>query len=169
MRAPAPCEEIVMHIDLEQARRRAKELLREARSGDAVLRADRAPRLADAQHAVAQELGFRSWAALTGAARAERVVEPGPEYVPGAPVRVRIRRREHRYDIHDDGEAVRRAGAPPGWLDAARRTVDAHALNVNRAGVVFVQAVEGRDIDELARRIADASAAVHDALLELQT
>src|SRR3954469_10489266 len=57
-----------MNIDLDQARRRAKELLRAARAGDpdalAQLRADRAPRLADAQRAVAGELGFASWPAL---------------------------------------------------------------------------------------------------------
>jgi ankyrin repeat protein len=61
-------EVIVMDIDLDQARRRAKELLRAARDEDpgalARLRADRAPRLADAQYVVARELGFRSWPAL---------------------------------------------------------------------------------------------------------
>ena len=57
-----------MEIDLEQARRRAKELLRAARAGDADavarMRDDRRPRLADAQRAVAAELGFDSWPAL---------------------------------------------------------------------------------------------------------
>ena len=55
-------------IDLERARRDAKALLRAARGGDAEalerLRANRAPRLADAQQAVARELGEPSWAAL---------------------------------------------------------------------------------------------------------
>src|SRR4051795_11784327 len=51
-RAPAPDGGIV--IDLEQARRRAKEL---QRSG-------KLPKLADAQHRVANELGFSSWPAL---------------------------------------------------------------------------------------------------------
>jgi ankyrin repeat protein len=58
-----------MEISLEQARRRAKELLRAARNQDvealARLRADRdVPRLADAQRAVAADLGFASWPAL---------------------------------------------------------------------------------------------------------
>lgn len=57
-----------MDIDLDQARRRAKELLRAARAADpealARLRADRAPRLADAQYAIAQDLGYASWPAL---------------------------------------------------------------------------------------------------------
>jgi mRNA-degrading endonuclease toxin of MazEF toxin-antitoxin module len=39
--------------------------------------------------------------------------------------------------------------------------------NVNRGGVVFVQAVEGRDIDALARRTGEASAAVLEALLAI--
>lgn len=59
-----------MDIDVDQARRRAKELLRAARAGDraalARLRQDRPPRLADAQRAVAQDLGFTSWPALVG-------------------------------------------------------------------------------------------------------
>jgi ankyrin repeat protein len=57
-----------MEISLDQARRRAKELLRLARDGDEValsrLRPDRAPRLADAQRTIAAELGFASWPKL---------------------------------------------------------------------------------------------------------
>jgi ankyrin repeat protein len=63
-------------IDLEQARKRAKELLRRARAGDedalARLRSDREPRLADAQLAVARELGFTSWPALKHEVEAAR-------------------------------------------------------------------------------------------------
>src|SRR5690349_23963587 len=78
MRAPSAGEEIVMELDLEQARRRAKERLRAARRGEITLREDRDPRLADAQRSVANELGFASWPALvshvhaTGGDRAER-------------------------------------------------------------------------------------------------
>jgi ankyrin repeat protein len=67
-----------MELDLQQARRRAKERLRAARRGELVLREDREPRLADAQRSVANELGFPSWPALvahvhvTGGDRAER-------------------------------------------------------------------------------------------------
>jgi ankyrin repeat protein len=58
-----------MEISLDQARRRAKELLRAAREGNADalarLRSDRdRPRLADAQRAVAADLGFASWPSL---------------------------------------------------------------------------------------------------------
>ena len=58
-----------MELDLEQARRRAKERLRAARRGEMVLREDREPRLADAQRSVANELGFPSWPALVAHAR----------------------------------------------------------------------------------------------------
>jgi ankyrin repeat protein len=67
-----------MELDIEQARRRAKERLRAARRGEVVLREDREPRLADAQRSVANELGFPSWPALVahvhakGGDRAER-------------------------------------------------------------------------------------------------
>jgi hypothetical protein len=68
-----------MELDLDQARRRAKELLRAARAGDpdalVRMRDDRSPRLADAQHAVAADLGYRSWPDLVWhvvAARGDR-------------------------------------------------------------------------------------------------
>jgi hypothetical protein len=100
--------------------------------------------------------------------RSERVVQPGQSYGDGEPVRVRIRRRGHRYDIDDDGAAWRKAGAGGREaLEAAERVVAEEGFNVNRSGVVFVPAVEGRDIDALATRIADCSLAVYAELLEL--
>jgi hypothetical protein len=182
IRAPSAPEEIVIEIDLEQARRRAKELLRAARAGDADalarMRDDRQPRLTDAQRAVAGELGFQSWSALAahlrttseaadGAQRTEVLMPSGLSYMPGHPVRIRVRRREHRYELDDMGKAVAIAGRPPGWAETAARTVDALAWNINREGVVCMSAVEGRDIDALTRRTAEVSVAVLDALLEL--
>jgi hypothetical protein len=93
--------------------------------------------------------------------------DTGLEYLPGRPVRVRVRHRAHRYDIDDMGEAVAIAGRPPGWLAATRQVVDPLGWNVNRHGIVFVPAVEGRDIGRLVRRTGEASAAVLDALLSL--
>jgi ankyrin repeat protein len=65
-----------MELNLDQARRQAKELLRAARAGSpealARLRDDREPRLADAQRAVAQDAGFSSWAALVHHVEASR-------------------------------------------------------------------------------------------------
>jgi GNAT superfamily N-acetyltransferase len=62
-------------IDLERARRDAKALLRAARAGDVVLRADREPVLADAQRAVAIELGFPSWPALVAGVRGSALLD----------------------------------------------------------------------------------------------
>jgi hypothetical protein len=99
----------------------------------------------------------------------ERTVEPGPLYADGEPVRVRIRRRGRRYDIDDNGEAWRRARVSGNEaLAAVERVVAAEGFNVNRSGVVFVPAVEGRDIDGLATRLAGCSRAVHAALFELE-
>jgi ankyrin repeat protein len=102
------------------------------------------------------------------AARSGIVRETGLGYAPGRPIRVSVRRRGVRYDIDDMGGAVAFAGRPPGWLEAAERVVAELGWNVNRAGVVFVQAVEGRDIDALVQRTGDASAAVAEALLALE-
>jgi hypothetical protein len=88
-------------------------------------------------------------------------------YTPGRPVRISVRRRGHRYDIDDMGTAVALAGHPPGWREAAERAVQGLGWNINRAGVVFMHAVEGRDIDALVQQTAEASAAVLEALLEL--
>ena len=96
----------------------------------------------------------------------ERVVEPGPEYRSGEPVRVYVRKRERRYLIHDAGRAVELAGKGNGWLAIAEAAVGELDLNVNRAGVVFVPAVEGgADRDWLVGRVAAASQAVFSDLL----
>lgn len=106
-------------------------------------------------------LAEHSWSRLD-----EVVLAAGDDYVEGQPVRIRVRKREHRYTIDDDGRAVALAGKPAGWLEAAQPVVDEFWLNVNRRGVVFV-AVEGRDLGWLASRVAECSRAVYGALLEL--
>jgi len=102
------------------------------------------------------------------ASRSGVVRETGLNYAPGRPIRVSVRRRGVRYDIDDMGGAVAFAGRSPGWLEVAERVVKEIGWNVNREGVVFVQAVEGRDIDALVRRTGEASAAVLDALFALE-
>lgn len=59
-------------------------------------------------------------------------------YMPGRPVRIRVRHREHRYDIDDMGTAVAIAGRPPGWREAAERAVRTLGWNINRDGVVDI-------------------------------
>jgi hypothetical protein len=83
-------------------------------------------------------------------------------------VEVNVRKRGRRYDIGDQGSAVSAAGTPPGWLEPAERIVAGVGLNVNRRGVVFVSAVEGRDIAALVMQVAETSLAVYSALLESQ-
>jgi hypothetical protein len=89
-------------------------------------------------------------------------------YVPGRPARIRIRRREHRYDIDDMGTAVAIAGRPPGWREAAERAVNRLGWNINRHGVVRVFAVEGQDIDALVQRTAEVSRTVFETLVEIE-
>jgi hypothetical protein len=96
------------------------------------------------------------------------LVDTGGVYREGEPVRVRIRKRGSRYHIDDDGRAVSLARRPRGWLTVAEQVVEEDALNVNRRGVVFVIAGEGRDVEALVRRVAERSVAVYEELLELR-
>ena len=92
----------------------------------------------------------------------ERVVEAGA-------FPIHVRKRGIRYDLDDAGEAVaraRRLGAPHAWLELAERVVTVEGFNVNRRGVVFVPAVEGRDIAKLATRLGACAERVHAALLD---
>ena len=81
-------------LNLEQQRKRAKDLLRAVRAGDAAARRrlpdavalpvpDAAIKLTDAQFAIARELGFRTWRDLrthvmAQAAAREAITQPGP-------------------------------------------------------------------------------------------
>jgi ankyrin repeat protein len=114
---------------------------------------------ADALSVVLAEAGAR-----TGTLRVTDL-----SYVPGRPVRISIRRRGHRYDLDDMGTAVAIAGRPRGWRAAAEDALRAVGWNMNRDGVVFMSAVEGRDIDALVQRTAEASLAVLEAILEIES
>jgi hypothetical protein len=98
---------------------------------------------------------------------AEATLDTGQLYVEGEPTRIFIRKRGRRYDLDDLGRAVELAGRRSGWLSVAERIVAEEGFNVNRAGVVFVPAVEGRDLALLALRLADTSHAVFAELLDL--
>lgn len=95
------------------------------------------------------------------------VIDTGLSYRLDSPVRIRVRHRDRRYDLDDDGAAASLAGKRSGWLDVASQVVAGEGFNVNRRGVVFVPAVEGRDIESLAQRLAETSRAVYFALLEM--
>jgi hypothetical protein len=95
------------------------------------------------------------------------VVESGARFGDGEAVTVSIRKRGRRYDLDDRGVAVAKSGRPSGWFEVARCVVDRDGFNVNRAGVVFVPVVEGRDLAALTSRLAETALAVYDELLEL--
>jgi len=97
----------------------------------------------------------------------ETMLETGELFVPGEPVRIFVRKRGRNYDLDDRGRATDLAGKPTGWLPVAQRVVTEEGFNVNRAGVVFVPAFEGRDLALMALRLADTSRAVFAEVLEL--
>jgi hypothetical protein len=97
----------------------------------------------------------------------EATLDTGQSFLPGEPVWIFVRKRGRRYDLDDRGRATDLSGKPSEWLPVARRVVAQEGFNMNRAGVVFVPAVEGRDLALLASRLADASRVVFAELLDL--
>ena len=164
---------------------RPKELVRAFRAGDEDVRERVAAAvggrdrflLADAQLVLAREHGCRSWAEfrrlieaspldeLAGLERGEVVIDSGLAYADGEPVRVLVRKRLQRYTLSDRGRAIEKSGKPPGWREAAERAVE--PMNVDRQGIVFVPTVAGPHLLRLIERLADASRAVHEAVIVL--
>jgi hypothetical protein len=95
----------------------------------------------------------------------EVVVSTELTYRPGEPVEVVGRKRSWRFDVFDGGRAVELAGRPTSSAEVAERVVAAHALNVNRRDVVFVQSNKAR-LEGLVERVAECSAALFQELLE---
>jgi hypothetical protein len=184
-------KELPARPDVEHYRKQAKALVRAFRDGAAVVvgravavlgrRARERFQLSDAQYVIAVEHGHASWAefrraceaksldALAGVERGEIVLPSELRYTEGLPVEVFVRKRMHRYAIDDGGAAVRLADKPQGWLDVAEEVVEEPSLNVNRRGVVFVGTVYPRMLEGLVSRVAEASLAVYEALLELES
>lgn len=91
------------------------------------------------------------------------------EYLPGQPVQVRVVHRERRISVTDDGEALRRAGRPPGWRDAIGRVLDEVDVNISRDGVVWLPVVAvGPGREAIVQRIEQASLSLYQELLELR-
>jgi Helix-turn-helix domain len=104
-----------------------------------------------------------------GQHRSDTVHETGLEYMPGDPVRVRVVRREHRIDVTDDGTAIEKAGQPSGWRRAAHRVAEELVVNVSAHGVISLPVVRAGPAEErIVRRIAEASLALYQDLLELE-
>jgi hypothetical protein len=98
--------------------------------------------------------------------RGEARIATGLRFGDGDEVEILVRKRGRRYDLSDQGAAVHKAGVEGSdWLEVAERVVAAEGMNVNRKGVVFVPAVEGRDLASLAVRLAETVLAVYDELL----
>jgi hypothetical protein len=180
-------QELPARPDLEHYRKEAKALVRAYGGGDpqaltraeAVLGARSRFKLSDAQYVIAVEHGYASWAefkraceatpleALGGVERGAIVLGYDLRYTEGEPVEVHVKKRLHRYDISDLGNAVRLAGKPPGWREAAGEAVEEFSLNLSRRGVVCVGTVYPGWLEELCARTAEASLSVYDAVREL--
>jgi hypothetical protein len=182
-------QELPARPDLDHYRKDAKAFVRAfrdsesraVRRAEAVLgrRAHARFALSDAQYVIAVEHGYASWAelkracersgldGLQGVERGEVVLGYDLRYTEGEPVEVYVKKRLHAFDITDRGNAVRLAGKPPGWLEAATSAVDEYSLNVSRRGVVFVGTVYPRMLEWLCSRTAEASLAVYAAVRDL--
>ena len=103
--------------------------------------------------------------------RGEHVIDTGLTYDGITPVRVRVTKREGRYEVSDDGGAVAAAGVERGWLQFDERiSVGEYCANVSRRGVVFLPGVDrdnGEWISKLPGIVAQASCDLYEALLEL--
>ncbi len=85
-------------------------------------------------------------------------------------MRVRVVRRGPRVELSDGGRATELAGRPRGWWEPLERLVrEEHWLNLSRRGEVFVPVVDPApdELSALVRRVAEASLAVHQELLDL--
>jgi hypothetical protein len=121
---------------------------------------------AGADLGVAFEAAWAEWGE-----RGEAVLDSGLRYGGAGPVLVKVVKRPGRYLLTDEGAAVEAARRPPGWREVAERVVEEHVVNVSRNGVVFLPAVERKLawLSALPERIAEASLALYEELLELDT
>jgi ankyrin repeat protein len=99
----------------------------------------------------------------------KEVVESDLHYGPGDPVRVNVVHRAQRLFITDDRGAVERAGRPEGSQSVFDRIARSLDVNVHRTGEVWLPVVAaGPGEEAITKRIADASLALYQELLELQ-
>jgi len=101
--------------------------------------------------------------------REETERETGLHYRSDQPVCVTIVRRRRRLFVNDRGAALRHAGMPPGWRTVASRIERELDVNVTRRGVVWLPVVTaGPGLEEIVGRIAEASLALYQDVLELE-
>jgi hypothetical protein len=95
-------------------------------------------------------------------------VTTGLAYRPGELVRVTVTHRVQRTSVSDEGAAVQRAGKPAGWRAIAEQLERDRDVNITRQGVVWLPVVAaGPDEQAVVERIAEASLALYQDLLEL--
>jgi hypothetical protein len=100
--------------------------------------------------------------------RGEYEIESSLVYAPGDPVTVSVCHREQAVSVSDERGAIERSGAPQGWRLAADRVASELDVNVSRHGVVSLPVVRvGPGEDVIVQRIAEASLALYQELLEL--
>jgi hypothetical protein len=99
--------------------------------------------------------------------RSETTIDTGLAYRPGDPVRVRVKQRERRVTVSDEGVALARAGRPAGWRGVAQRLGRELDVNVGRTGAVSLPVVAaGPELHVVEQRIAEASLIFYQELLE---
>jgi Ankyrin repeats (many copies) len=107
-------------------------------------------------------------ARLLDPGRRETITDTGLAYRPGEPVRLRVRRRERRLTVSDDGGAIAQAGRPAGWRAVAERLERELDVNISGTGAVWLPVVAvGPPHDAVEERIAQASLTFYQELLEL--
>jgi hypothetical protein len=117
-------------------------------------------------------VSFAGFNGLLGVERGEVLIDSGLTYDGITPVRVRVTKREGRYEVSDDGGAVAAAGVDRGWLAFGEQiSVGEYCANVSRQGVVFLPGGFDRRgeewISKLPGIVAEASCILYEALLEL--
>ena len=125
---------------------------------------------------LAREHGCRSWAAfrrlierspldeLAALERGEVVVDSGLAYADNEPSASSCASGSSA-TRSPRGRAIEKSGKPPGWREAAERAVE--PMNVDRQGTVFVPTVAGPHLSRFIELLADASRAVHEAVIVL--
>lgn len=102
--------------------------------------------------------------------RTETTRESGLHYAPGEPVLVTVVRRERRLSVHDSGAALEKAGKPRCWRAVAEQLERSLDVNISKRGVVWLPVVAaGPGLERIAERIASASLALYQDLLEIET
>jgi hypothetical protein len=91
-------------------------------------------------------------------------------YAPGRPVRVHVHAHGGRTVVSDDGAALAIAGAARGWRAVAAALAREFDVNISRHGVVSLPVVPaGPGLEEVSERVAEASLALCQDLLDLES